>query len=138
MPPHPPSIIQRGPLHGIHMINNDNNNNNNSTSKATKPSSQPFALSHHHSSLPSTCTVLCSEPICSNTVIVTPHGTSIMGMRSVENTMYIKVRCKKCEPPVIVFDLWGTPDKEDGDREKGGEWGATEWAEEKEVEDGAW
>ncbi|EFQ94712.1 hypothetical protein PTT_07512 [Pyrenophora teres f. teres 0-1] len=89
-------------------------------------------------------TVQCSEPQCDNTVTVTPHGTSTISpsLRSasppsdhVENpAIYVKARCKECEPKVIVFDLWGTAGvDEDEERENGeeveGEWGATGWEE---------
>ena len=45
--------------------------------------------------------------------------------------MYVKARCKECEPPILVFGLWdaagGEKEREmdeDKDKEGGGEWGA--------------
>jgi len=58
-----------------------------------------------------------------------------MQSASAESVMYIKARCNDCEPPVLVVDLWGMrigEEREEGEEEKRGEWGATGWDEEQE------
>ena len=111
-PPNSPDIVSRKPQHGIRTA---------SDIGALSPPS-------HSSSPMDVRTIICAEDDCNNKLDVVPHGHHA-GLVGKDSAIYIKARCKECEPPVTVASWWeGYEKSEEGSDDWNEELG--DWADE--------
>ncbi|KAH6875668.1 hypothetical protein BKA58DRAFT_125994 [Alternaria rosae] len=97
-PPNSPEIVRRHPQHGIRAAGGI-------------ATSSPHS---HSSSSMDVHTIICAEDDCNNKLDVLPHG-HYAGLVGKDSVIYIKARCKECEPPVTVASWWeGYKESEEG------------------------
>ncbi|KAF7678335.1 hypothetical protein GT037_003716 [Alternaria burnsii] len=110
-PPNSAVVIRRSPQHGIHI---------------TKPCSSGPSLSPSSPS-PGTSHPCCAEAHCNNMIDVVPHYFDA-GNSGIDSRVYIKARCKECEPPVTVPTRWVGQSKAKQEEQKWDEASSDDWA----------
>ena len=121
-PPNSAVVIRRSPQHGIRITKTC------SSGPSLSPSSPSPETSHSWPSISTSAhTIICAEAYCNNMIDVVPHYFNT-GISGIDSRVYIKARCKECEPPVTVPTWWVGHSKAKQEEQKWDEASSDDWA----------